>query len=189
MGLLRTPSRWTTAVAAALLCGCGGLDNASLRYGDVVGRVLRAQPDSGLVVVMGRGLAPVPLEGDGSFHLASLPVGAEELLVVAGPDEALRVPVTVRPAEVTDLSEVDPLPAAFIVINLTTQGQVADCWVKVARTHLTEVHAPDGSYDFTVGPLAAGCYHASMEHDGQEFWSDPEVCLRAGERRAFDVAW
>lgn len=177
------------AAALLLLCACGGFENDPLRKGDVVGRVLRGSHDTGRVVLMGPDPVETGLDSDGTFHFHSIPSGAQELLVVASDAEALRVPLTVGPAELTDLQDLDPLPAAFIVINLTTAGVVQDCWVKVYETDLREVHAPDGTARFVAGPLGAGRYDASMVHKGDAFWTQTKIDLQPGEQRAFDVSW
>jgi len=177
-----------TALLCASACGDLGPPN-ELRYGDVVGRVLRAQKGSGRVVLMGSQPVPVAFEDDGSFRIRSIPNGEHELLVVANSGEALRVPVTVRGAEVTDLSDLDPLPAAFIRIYVTSQSTPGECWMNVHRTDLTDIRAPAGSYDFTAGPLGVGCYDASMQTSTQTVWDGPGICLAAGEVRSFSVAW
>ena len=177
-----------TALLCASACGDLGIPD-ELRYGDVTGRVLRAQRSSGRVVLMGAQPVPVSFEDDGSFRIRSIPTGEHELLVVANDGEALRVPVTVRGAELTDLSDLDPQPAAFIRIYLTGQSSADECWVDVHRTDLTEIRAPAGSYDFVAGPLAPGCYDASMQTATQVVWDGPGICLAAGEVRRFDVAW
>jgi len=175
--------------ALALLCACGGLGNDPFKHGDLTGRVLRGDKDTGRVVLMGEDPSDTGLDDEGRFHFDSLDTGAHELMVVANGTEALRVPALVAGAQVNDLQDLDPAPAAFIVVDLTTQGVVGDCWVKVHQTDLTEVHAPDGSYRFVVGPLGAGCYDASMEHKGTEFWKQDGICLTPGDQQTFAVRW
>jgi len=188
VGILRLPiaaiSSWLV-----LLSACGGFDNRPFQEGGLTGRVLRADKDAGRVVLMGEDPKDTGLDDEGRFHFDSLDLGPQELLVVASDTEALRVPALVVGGRMTDLADLDPAPAAFIVVDLTTQGVVGDCWVKVHQTDLAEVHAPDGSYQFVVGPLAAGCYDASMEHKGAEFWRQAQICLAPGEQRTFDVRW
>jgi hypothetical protein len=178
------------SAALVLLSACGpGFDNDPFRRGDLVGRVLRGDKSSGRVVLMGAEAKDTNLDDEGRFHFDGVSIGAHELLVVASDAEALQVPVLVAGAQVTDLQDLDPAPAASIVINLTTQGTVADCWVKIHQTDLQEVHAPNGSYRFVVGPLGAGCYDASMENKGSTFWTQTRICLQPGEQQSFDVTW
>jgi len=188
VGILRSPT-WVTAAVTALLCACGGLDNAPLEHGDLVGRVLRAQKDAGRVVLMSSQPIGATFDDAGNFHFSSVPAGRYEMLVVASDTEALRLPVTVSGAETTELGDLDPLPAAFIRINLSTQGEVMECWVTVHRTDLNRVHSPPGSYQFTAGPLGAGCYDTSMGYLQRAFWSRSNICLEPGEQRSFDVEW
>jgi hypothetical protein len=175
--------------ATALLCACGEISNEQFKRGDLMGRVLRGDKDTGRVVLMGTDPKEAGLDGEGRFHFSAVDNGPHELMIVASGSEALRVPVLVAGGQLNDLQDLDPVPAAFLVIDLYTQGQVADCWVKVHLTDLKEVHSPDGSYQFVVGPLGAGCYTASMEHSGSPFWSQTDICLDPGEQRAFDVTW
>lgn len=177
------------SAALVLLSACGGFENDPLRQGGLVGRVLRGDKDSGRVVLMGADPKDTGLDDEGRFHFDSIGTGPQELLVVANDAEALRVPALVSGAQVTDLQDLDPVAAAFVVVDLTTQGVVADCWVKIHQTDLKEIHAPDGSSRFLAGPLGAGCYDVTMEHKGDAFWTQSAVCLQPGEQRAFAVTW
>ncbi|HVE86465.1 MAG TPA: hypothetical protein VND93_26595 [Myxococcales bacterium] len=183
------PPCTTAAAALLLLCACGGIDNTPFDRGGVIGRVLRAQVGGGRVVLMGDAPQVATFGNDGTFRFDSVPTGPHQLLVVASDAEALRVPVEVRPAELADLSVLDPAPAAFIVINLSTYGAVDECSVQVRLTDLDAVHAETGSPRFVAGPLGAGCYDATMQHNGSEFWRQTDICLGVGEQQAYDVIW
>lgn len=189
MGVLRLPCTAAVAAACALLGACGDLPNDPLRKGDIVGRVLRADRDIGRVVAMGADPKRVNLDEDGSFRISSVSAGMHDLLVIASEGEAMRVPAQVQPGGVSELGDLNPWPAAFMVINLTTTGSPQECWVEILRTDLDDVRAPSGSYQFLVGPLGAGCYDAAMKHDGDAFWNQSDICLAAGEQRSFDVSW
>src|SRR6185295_17822814 len=118
VGILRLPiaaiSSWLV-----LLSACGGFDNRPFQEGGLTGRVLRADKDAGRVVLMGEDPKDTGLDDEGRFHFDSLDLGPQELLVVASDTEALRVPALVVGGRMTDLADLDPAPAAFIVVDLT----------------------------------------------------------------------
>jgi len=179
-----------TAMSAALvlLSACGeGIDNRPFSEGALLGRVLRGDKTTGRVVVMGADPKDTDLDDEGRFHFDSLKAGPQELMVVANGAEALRVPAVVAGAQVTDLEDLDPVAAAFIVVNAANTQMVESCWMTIHQTDLRQIR-DDGYYRFVAGPLAPGCYDATMDNQDAELWRE-HVCLQPGERRAFDVTW
>jgi len=175
------------SAALVLLSACGEFENTPFEEGGVVGRVLRGDKTTGRVVVMGADPKDTDLDDEGRFHFDSLKAGPQELMVVASATEALRVPALVAGAQVTDLEDLDPVAAAFIVVNATNTQMVASCWMTIHQTDLRQIR-DDGYYRFVAGPLAPGCYDATMDTEDAELWRQ-HVCLQPGERRAFDATW
>jgi len=102
----------------------GGLENPDLTTGAVSGRVANAAPAGGYVYLLGAPALLAPIAADGSFGLGEVPVGAQELVVVAGYQgggvsvtKAALAPVTVRPGMRERLSQdAAQMPAAGRVV-------------------------------------------------------------------------
>jgi len=113
-------------VLGTCLCACSGeLSNPDLTTGAVAGRVANAAAaGGGYVYVLGASAITAPIAADGSYQLSGVPVGAQQLVVVAPYEgggvsvvKAVRAPVAVRPGMRERLSQdAAAMPAAGRVV-------------------------------------------------------------------------
>jgi len=107
------------------LCACSGeLQNPDLATGAISGQVVSAAAAGGYVYLLGAPALTAPIGADGGFSLGDVPVGAQELVVVAGYQgggtsvtKAALAPVTVRPGMRERLTQdAAQMPAAGRVV-------------------------------------------------------------------------
>lgn len=100
MVMTRAMTRRAGMAAVALLAAaCGQLESPDLATGHVAGRVAGVSATGGSVYLLGAPQVKAAVAADGSYELAGVPAGAQQLVVVAAAGGVARaevVPVTVR---------------------------------------------------------------------------------------------
>lgn len=164
------------SLALGMLGGCaGGLENPDLTTGAVAGRVANAAAADGYVYVLGAPQITAPIAADGSYALSGIPVGAQELVVVAGYEgggvsvrKAGRAPVAIRPGMRERLSQdAASLPAAGRVVAAVRPppGAVAQgATFSVLLTNQRDVAGSAGGK--VLGDLPAGTWQVTARLPG-----------------------
>jgi hypothetical protein len=176
------------ALCTGLVLGaCGSLDNAPFRTGTVHGWLKEFDPAIALVSVVGRPDVRTGVDGQGEFTLEGVPAGPAELLVLATPDKAARVTLTVKGGQSVDVPDVEPRPAGVFQVKLHARGdlKIRDARVQVTGTPLEAVGMDDKG-PRRMGPLPEGCYGLAVSAPG--FLSGAtQDCVRAGKQTALTV--
>ncbi len=170
-------------LAVVLALGCGGFENAPLLTGKLRGQVEGADAAAGLVAVMGKQHLRARIEAGGAFELTEVPVGTQELFVVASKSRAARLSVEVRGGRYTELGAIATTAAAFAEVRVAASGgqRLKGATLSVEATPYQGLSLSD-SGEARVGPLPAGCYRFEAAVPGLRSAS-AEACLSAGEDR------
>lgn len=142
-----------------LVAACGGFDNRPFSTGVVRGVVTDAD-DKAFVAVVGHDeLVTRPDLATGAFELRDVPLGAQELLVVATARRALRVPIEVGGGNALELGALEPQSTVHFEVYVRSPGGH-----RIAGTVFLEgtpVSAPiRGLEDEAAFNVPAGCYTA-----------------------------
>lgn len=152
-------SRWGLFALALVASACGRFDNTPFQTGVVRGVVTDAD-DTAFVMVVGHDeLVTTPALDTGAFELRGVPLGAQELLIVATPRRALRVSVEVGGGDAVELGALEPKPTVHFEVYVRAPGNQ-----RIAGTVFLEgtpVSAPiRGSESEAEFNVPAGCYTA-----------------------------
>jgi hypothetical protein len=184
MRLLRHIAALVLALGAA---GCGNLENAPLRVGTVQGRLTESQASMALVSVVGAPGLRSSVAADGRFTLERVPVGPAELLVIATPEKAMRLPVTVQGGRAVSLGDVVPRAAGFLDVRVKAPGKlrVSGGVVSVEGTPFQRLQLDEKGRQH-VGPLAEGCYSVAVAAPGFPAVRT-QACVGNGEAKEVKV--
>jgi hypothetical protein len=111
-----------------LLGACGGLENPDLTVGAVSGHVGNAAASGGYVYVLNAPSQKAAIAADGSYTVGGVPVGSQQLVVVAasgGVARAELAPVDVSPgmlSQAPDRDAASMAPAGRIVVAARPDG-------------------------------------------------------------------
>ncbi len=156
-----------TLALAALLAGCGELDNEPLRFGSVAGRISPASEDAAIAVVESE-LVEGEVE-DSRFEL-TLPVGGWTLYAVSGAQVA-RVPITIEGGRRLVLDPLVTSPGASARFTFTTDAAraIEGAEVRVFGTPFRQLRAVDSAAtELEAGTFAPGCYEGEATASGME---------------------
>lgn len=179
--------RSLTAIALfALLSGCGGLDNDPLTLGVVRGRLTRADAKA-WASLLGRPETRQPLSASGAFEFRDVPHGTTEVIAVANGTEALRKPVEVSGAAVTDVGALNPRPGGFLELQVESKSRLAltGGTATIAGVPFEVQLSADGDAD--IGPLPLGCYSVHLSLPGSGAY-DQEACTEEGVREHLELS-
>lgn len=167
--------------------GCGNLENAPLRVGTVKGRLTESHGSVAMVSVVGAPGVRGNVAEDGSFTLERVPAGPAELFIVATPEKALRLPVTVQGGRSVALGDVVPREAGFLELRVKAPDKlrVGGGQASVKGTPFQRMQL-DEQGRLRVGPLADGCYTLSITAPGFSAVST-EACVGSGEKKEMKV--
>jgi hypothetical protein len=174
------------AVAAGLgLAACGSLNDHELTVGAVEGTL--ATPDLSVATVddVAQGLS-TGVSTTGDFELREVPQGVAELFVVSAQHRALWVSTAVSGGQVTQLGQINTLPAGNVVIHLRTQ--VPDPQNAAASIDGTPYKGRglDHSGAAVIGPLPDGCYTGTLVYANTPPGTF-NVCLSQGQDESVDA--
>lgn len=190
---------------------CGGFNNAPLGVGNVVGRVVGADPAVARVSVHVSDDAPrdddddggsdggvdggvdaddedtfvTGVDADGRFVLRDVPATHLELYVVASATQAARRQVWVEGGRTTDVGDIVPEAGAAVRVQVLDAGgqPVPGALVRVDETSFEELPV-DASGTVVIGPLPPACFQLRAKAEGYEE-ARATHCLEAG--RTLDV--
>jgi hypothetical protein len=157
---MRAPG--TAALLALLLAGCGGLSNGPLDVGTVRGTV-SSSDGTGSVSIIAAGLTQ-SLDTTGAFQLVDVPVGTNQVFVIATHNLALRAPAPVQGGRATDLGTLVPLQAFGVnihIVNTLSNPELATATIDQTPFHGQSF---DHSGHVRIGPLPADCYTGTVIH-------------------------
>lgn len=142
-----------------LVAACGGFDNRPFSTGVVRGVVTGADDNAFVAVVGHDELVTQPDVATGAFELRGVPLGAQELLVVAMARRAVRVPIEVGGGNALELGAVEPRPTVHFELYVRAPGgQRVAGTVFLDGTPLSNVIR--GAEDEATFNVPAGCYTA-----------------------------
>jgi hypothetical protein len=182
------PLRHIAALLLALgAAGCGNLENAPFRVGTVQGRLTESHGALALVSVVGAPGIRSTVAEDGRFTLERVPAGAAELFIIATPEKAMRLAVTVQGGRSVSLGDVEPRAAGFFEVRVKAPGKlrVSGGLVSVEGTPFQRLQV-DEKGQLRVGPLADGCYPVRVTAPGFPETA-AEACVGNGEKKDVTV--
>jgi hypothetical protein len=109
------------ALGLVLTSACGGLDNRPFETGVIRGQVVGAEANA-LVAVVGHEELVTSLDPEGFFELRGVPLGPQELIVIATLRQALRFTVQVGGANVVQLGVVQTKPTVHFEVYVRAPG-------------------------------------------------------------------
>lgn len=141
-----------------LLAACGGFDNTPFQTGVVRG-VITGADDQAFITVVGREELVARPDPSGAFELRDVPLGAQELLVVATARRALRVSIEVGGGDALELGALEPKPTVHFELYVRAPGgqRVAGTVFLDGTPLSSTIHGSEDEAEFNV---PAGCYTA-----------------------------